>query len=179
MLLEYSYEKANKVLTMFNEGKLATLEIHNVSPSDDDKKFVMDYTLVSEYPTSQQMRIKKAMSNPESFTVRMRITEILNKFIENQITNTVVRFNLSFTAVETLICRSNVQSQFSGNSSVVTDKEIQSCIDKFDNIITKMGIGSTKLDNVYRKEGSGRNKKNIPVTLSDLSDMLRHILMEE
>ena len=49
--------------------------------------------------------------------------------------------------------------------------------DKLDALITKMGVGSVKLD-VYKKEGSGKNKRTTAVTLSELTDIIRRTLME-
>ena len=113
MLLEYSYDNANKILAMFNDGKLATLNVHPVMVSKEESKFVMEYTLVTEYPSDQQMKIKKTMSNPNSYPVRMRVAEQLNQFIEAFAVDAVINFTLSFTAVESLVCRSNSQCQIS------------------------------------------------------------------
>lgn len=177
MLLEYSYDNANKILAMFNDGKLATLNVHPVMVSKEESKFVMEYTLVTEYPSDQQMKIKKTMSNPNSYPVRMRVTEQLNQFIEAFAVDAVINFTLSFTAVESLVCRSNSQCQFSNGATNTTDKQINDCVDKLDALITKMGVGSVKLD-VYKKEGSGKNKRTTAVTLSELTDIIRRTLME-
>lgn len=176
MLLDYNYDNANKVLAMFNEGKLATLNVSCLIP--EEKKYVMEYTLVTEYPSDCQIKIKKAMSNQNSYPVRMRVTELLNQFIENQATDTVINFNLNFTAVDSLICKSTSQCQFGSNTACITDKQLCECLDDLDGIITKMGVGPVKIDNLFRKEGSGKNRKNVPVTLSDLSATIRQALME-
>jgi hypothetical protein len=177
MLLEYSYDNANKILAMFNEGKLATLNVHPVVVSKQESKFVMEYTLITEYPSEQQVKIKKAMSNPNSYPVRMRVTEQLNQFIEASAVDAIINFTLSFTAIEGLVCRSSSQCQFGNAITNTTDKQIKDCVDKLDALITKMGVGSVKLE-VYRKEGSGKNKRNVPLTLSEVTDVIRQTLME-
>lgn len=177
MLLNYNYDNANKVLAMFNEGKLATLNIER--PVSNEKKFVMNYTLVTEYPSDYQMKIKRAMSNPNSYPVRIKVTELFNQFIENQATDTVIEFSLYFTAVDSLICKCTSKCQFGGNNDCVTGEQIEECIDDLDGIITKLGIGSVKVDNWFKKEGAGKNKRNVPLTLTDLSIMIRHALMGE
>ena len=177
MLLEYNYDNANKVLSMFNEGKLATLNIRQVVVPEEGLKYVMEYSLTTEYPSEQQMKIKKAMSNANSYPVRMKVTEQLNQFIEANAVDGVISFSLSFNATDDLVCRSTSQCQFSNNAFNTTDKQISDCIDKLEGLVTKMGIGPVKLQ-VYRKEGSGKNKRHVQLTMSDLTDIIRHALME-
>jgi hypothetical protein len=40
-----------------------------------------------------------------------------------------------------------------------------------------MGVGSVKLE-VYRKEGSGKNKRNVSLTLSEVTNVIRQTLIE-
>ena len=172
MLLEYSYDNANKILNMFNEGKIATLEIAPVAGSD---KFAMEYTLITEYPSAQIAKIRLAMSNPNSFSVRTKVTHLLNEFIEHQTTNTVVKFRLSFSAINSMVCSSSSVCQY-GNTHVSTlSKEISDCVDNLERLVTKLGISYNSVPDMYCKKGK---KKNMPVTVKDLVTVLKNILEE-
>jgi hypothetical protein len=107
----------------------------------------------------------------------MRVTEQLNQFIEASAVDAIINFTLSFTAIEGLVCRSSSQCQFGNAITNTTDKQIKDCVDKLDALITKMGVGSVKLE-VYRKEGSGKNKRNVSLTLSEVTNVIRQTLME-
>lgn len=179
MLLEYSYDKANTVLNYFKNSELATLDIRTIKgEKDDEPKFVMEYTLIKDYSEPKQNLIRKILS--DSLPERLRLTDILNQFIENQILKNVNEFSLKFNAVNVRKCEivySYSYKQSSKNRDLI--KELTECLEQYDSIVTEMGIADQTVANVYRREGSGRNKKNIPLTIKEIGNILRQSLSEE
>lgn len=176
MILEYSYDKANTVLDYFKQSKLATLDIRTVDERGETK-FVMEYTLIEEYPEERQRLIKEVLAN--SLPERLQLTNMLNQFIENQILNNVNSFTLKFNAVKVRKCEIKYSSSY--KQTVVNEnltRELIECLERYDNIITKMGISDQPTANIYRKEGQGRSKKYVPLTIKDVANTLRRSLKE-
>ena len=179
MILEYNYDKANKVLEYFKNGDIAYLSIQQkVKGSEGESEFVMEYILITDYPEPKQNLIRTALSN--SLPLRLDVISLLNKFIENQITDNVSEFYLTFNAVNVQKC--TIDYRFTCKSkvnNVCKHVELLNCLDRFDSLITKMGVSDTKLENVFKKEGSNRSKKYTQLTISDISKALRDTLAEE
>lgn len=181
MILEYSYDKINMVLDYFKQSKLATLDIRTIKEKriDGETKFVMEYTFVEDYPEPRQSLIREVLA--DSLPERLQLTNVLNQFIENQILDNVNEFSLKFNAVKVRKCEIIYSSSY---KQVITEgknniKELEKCLEKLDRIITDMGVGDNTTANIYRKEGNGRNKKYIPLTVKDVSNTLRKSLVEE
>ncbi len=177
MLLEFSHENANKVLALFNEGNIAQLNVQSVV-TDAGKRFVFNYITMDSLEPSRKSIAVRVLNHPNSYMTRMRVTELLNQFIENMATNTVVRFGLEFSVLERSVPVLNTQVQFAKPSNTVKDDDIQDCIKSLDNVVTKMGIGPIKIAGVFRREGTGKGKKNVPLTVSEIVDELKTILNE-
>ena len=177
MLLEFTHENANKVLALFNEGNLAQLNVNPVVV-DNERRFVFNYVTMDSLDTHGKSIALKTLNNPNSYMTRMRVTEILNKFIENMATNTVVRFELEFSVINRATVLLNTQVQFAKESNTVTDKSIKDCLDELSGIVTKMGVAPVKVDGIFRREGAGKHKKNVTMTVSGVVDVLKEILTE-
>lgn len=181
MILEYNYDKGNYILELFKNAELATLNIKTVRERriDGETKFVMEYTLVKDYAEPRQQLIRDALS--ESLAERLQIVAVLNQFIENQIQNNVNDFSLKFNAVKVRKCEISYSSSYKQTQPQKVDllKELIDCLERYDHIVTEMGISSQAIGNIYRKEGAGRNKKYVPLSIKDMGDILRHSLMEE
>ena len=181
MILEYSYDKGNFILDLFQKAELATLEIKTLKEKgiDGETMFVMEYTLVEDYQEPRRKMIKEVLS--ESLAERLQIVTLLNQFIENQIQNNVNNFYLKFNAVKVKRCEISYSSSYkqAQPQKINLLKELIGCLEKYDRIITEMGISNQTTANLYRKEGSGRSKKYIPLTIKDVGNILRHSLMEE
>ena len=176
MILEYSYDKANHILDLFKKAELATLEIKTVKDKDNTR-FVMEYTLIEDYTETRQELIREALS--ASLAERLQLANVLNQFIENQVLNNVIDFSLRFNAVRRK-CEITYSSSYKqAPQSVDLLQELKNCLERYDHIITEMGIADQTTANIYRKEGSGRNKKYIPLTIRDVANTLRHSLMGE
>ena len=177
MILEYSYDKGNKILDLFKKSELATLEIRKVK-DNDDYKFVMEYTLIKDYTEDRQKAIKEVLS--ESLAERLQLANVLNQFIENQILNNVVDFSLKFNAVKVKKCNITYSSSYKqAVQNISLLQELVNCLERFDYIVTEMGIADQPTSNIYRRDGSGRNKKYIPLTIKDVSNTLRQSLAED
>lgn len=179
MILEYSYDKAVKVLEYFKNGDIAYLSIQpQVKGSEGESTFAMEYTLITDYPEPKQNLIRTTLSN--SLPLRLDIVSLLNKFIENKTIDNIDEFYLTFNAVNVqkcdidyrLTCKSKV-------NDVCKHNELANCLDRLDSIITKMGVSDTKVENVYCKEGGSRSKKYTQLTISDISKVLREMLSED
>lgn len=177
MILEYSYDKCNKIIELFKNSELATLEIKKVK-NNEDEHYIMEYTLIADYTEDRQTAIRNALS--ECLAERLQLVNILNQFIENQILNNVVDFSLKFNAVRVKKCVITYSSSYKqAPQDISLTQELINCLERYDNIITKMGISDQKINNVYRKEGNGRNKKYISLTIKEIGNVLRQSLMED
>ena len=177
MIYEYDYDKGNIVLDHFKKSELATLEIKTVK-ENEETKFVMDYTFVKDYTEQRQNTIREALTN--SLSERLRLANILNQFIENQVLDNVIDFSLKFNAVSVRKCEITYSSSYKQTPKDTNLlNELKKCLERYDHIITEMGIASQAVMNVYKKEGSGRNRKYIPLNIKDIGDILRQSLAEE
>lgn len=179
MILEYSYDKANMVLDYFKQSKIASLDIKTVKERrpDGETAFVMEYTLVEDYPEPRQSLIREVLQN--SLQERLQLANVLNQFIENQILDNVNDFSLKFNAVKVRKCEIAYSSSYKQavKDTNLTD-ELVKCLERFDRIVTEMGIADHETANVFRREGSGRNKKYVALTIKEVGDTLRQSLTE-
>ena len=177
MLLELTYENSNKLLNLFNEGRIAYLDIKPVNVNETTK-YVANYTMLNTLTGETKENAEKLLNNSNTYVIRMRVTELINKFIENLVTDTIIRFSLEFSVVNTVSALINSQIQFAKPSNTVTDKDIKECFDKLDSIITKMGISSVKIQNVYKREGTGKGKRNSPISVGELAELIKNNILE-
>ena len=174
MLLEYNYDKAMKVLKLMQDSALASLHI-----SEHDGVCVMEYTLVGDYPDVQQVVIKRTLA--ASISKRLALLSLFNDFIVTKSAGKDIHLNLTFNAVNVRECE--VIYSISGHPLIRREElnnveELRRCLERYDELITNMGISNQKIPNVYRKEGSGKTKKTSPVTMSDFVLFLREALRE-
>lgn len=176
MILEYNYDNGNKILNLFKESKLATLDVKTVKDGDEIK-FVMEYTLVEDYPEARQELIKEVLA--ESLSERLQLANVLNKFIENQAIDNVNNFVLKFNTVKVRKCEisysSSYKQQIKETSSV---EELMKCLEKLDHIIVEMGISNQEIPGLFMKDGKGKSKKYVPLTIKDMEFTLRQLLTE-
>lgn len=179
MLLEYSYDKANDILEMFKQSELASLTISKGEKDESGvSTFVMEYTLIKDYPEPKQNMIKAVLT--DSLPERLQLSSILNQFIENQILDNVNDFSLKFNAVNVRKCEINYSSSYKQQvENVSLINQLLNCIERYNTIITKMGIADQTSKNIYRKEGGNRQKKYTLLTMKDIGDTLRDSLREE
>lgn len=177
MLLEFSYENATKVLGLFNEGDIAQLTVKPVEV-ENERKFVFNYITLKELDAHDRSVAMKTLNDSNSYLIRMRVTEMLNKFIENMATNTVTRFELEFSVIGRTTVLLNTQVQFAKEANTITDKSIDSCFKDLNDIVTKMGITSVKVNGIFRREGSGKGRKHIQMTVGEVVEALQTILTE-
>ena len=186
MLLEYNYDNGHKILEAFKNSELATLNISTVKEKDSNDKvrFVMEYTLIKDYPEERQAAIRDILAN--SLSERLQLVNILNKFIENQILDNVNNFSLKFNTVKVRKCEIFYSFSFGSKVGIGSNqgetsslKDLTTCLEKFDHIIIDMGIANQSTDSIYRREGTGRSKKYIPLTFKEVSDILRQSLVED
>lgn len=182
MILEYSYDKGNLILEYFKKSELASLNIKTIKPTKkgDETKFVMEYTFIKDYPEPKQNLIRKVLA--ESLPERLQLTNVLNQFLENQILDAVNDFSLRFNAVNVRKCEISYSSSYNAVKSAAPKNllnDLTKCLERFDYIVTEMGIADQATTNIFKKEGSGRNKKYVPLTIKDVGNTLRQSLMEE
>lgn len=185
MILEYNYDKAMSILELFKNGEIAYLSIKQQEIPDDNPKFIMEYILIKDYPEDKQNCIRVALSN--SLQLRLNIVNLLNSFIENQIVNNVDVFNLTFNAVNVSKCNINYTLTYKSkfvydciaNNSTCNHTDLVDCLDKLDSIINKMKVSNTKIDNIFKREGTGRNKKYTQLTVADTVSLLKELLTED
>ena len=177
MVLEYSYDKANEILTLFKDSKIATLNIQPTK-SEDGIVYLIDYTLIDTYVENKQKNMRKVLN--ESLPERLRVAELFNNFIEHQTLNNVEEFKLFFNIVDVNKCEINYFASFGDKANNISDiAQLEKCLEQCDSLITKMGICDITIPNVFRKEGAGKNRKTIPLTVKDITKSLRLALMEK
>lgn len=173
MILEYSYDKANRILDLFKESKIATLEIKKTG-AEDDATYVMEYTVLTDYTEPKQVRIKEALS--ESLPERLKLTTILTTFVENQILDNVKDFGFKFNAVNARKCEVSYFATY--KNQVVEEnclvKQLERCLERYDYIITKMGATDQQTE-LFKKE-PGKGKKYSQLTLGEVGLELRQAL---
>ena len=176
MILEYNYDKANEVLELFKNSKLATL---NIQPQNTEHGvvYLMEYTLIENYVDTKQEKMRQVIN--ESLPERLRIAELINDFIEHQAIGNVREFNLFYNIVDTNKCEVSYTASFGQEYNNVSDiKQLQKCLEWYDTIITKIGVGDLTIPNVVKT--NGKNRKNItPITLKDFAGIIRHTLSKE
>lgn len=174
MILEYNYDKAMKVLELLKHNELANLMISETG----DGIPVMEYKLINEYPGYIQRQIRRTLE--EAMARRLQLIELLNNFIVSKAANEEIHLNLTFNAVSVRKCK--IEYSYEGRLLKATDeqntlKALNACLERIDSLLVSMGVSSQKID-VFRKEGSGRGKKYIPLTLKDFTCIVRKSLEE-
>lgn len=177
MILEYSYDKANEILALFKDSKIATLDIQEKT-AGEDKTYVMEYSLIDSYVEKKRSDMHKVLSN--SLPERLRVAELLNDFIEHQSLNNVKEFKLHFNIVDVHRCEVTYSASFGQEANNMSDiQQLQKCLEQYDSIITRMGVSDITVPNIFRKEGSGKNRKNVSLTVKEIGEALRHALVEK
>lgn len=173
MIVEYSYDNAMEVLDLLKQSQIATLEVRNVEGTG----YVMEYTTLSEYSDELQTRISRTLRN--GLAQRINLMNVFNQFIEKEALNEVKVFSVSMDANRDVI-KCTLTHSFTGTpitpaSSVVTLKE---SLEKISVAVTNMG--ATDLQTAaYKREGTGRNRKYVQLTLGDLVSIIREALKDE
>lgn len=174
MILEYSYDKANKILELLKESQLASLTVTKAKDT-----YVMEYTLISDYPEQKQGLIRKVLS--EALPQRLKLVNLMNQFIEKQILNLVDDFSIKFNSVNVRQCDFKYAYGFKDDGSIQSQEPIQTietCLEQLENTVTKMGVAKQQVP-VYRREGTGRNKKYIQLTVQEFIATIRQSLEEQ
>ena len=178
MMLEYNYDNGIAILDHFKKSELATLYIKTIKTMDKSK-FVMEYTLVNDYPEHAQEKIKLILSN--SLSDRLQLINVLEQFIENVTLNNVNNFSLRFNALVRKKCELNYSFSYKVNKDskhAYSINDLIECLETYDRIVTEMGIHSQEIPKVFKKN-SGKNKKLTPVTIKEIGDILRKSLLGE
>ena len=176
MILEYNYDNGMSILEYIKKSELVTLTIKQTK--DSNQKFVMSYTLISDYSEKSQDIIKEVLSN--SLEDRLQLINILNQFIENQSLGNVNSFCLDFNSLSSKKkCEIYYSSSYKTNEQKDNPiQELIQCLENYDSIVTKMGIHSQEVPKVFKK-CNGKGKKFAPVTFKELGDILRTSLLGE
>lgn len=177
MILEYNYDNGNKILDLFKESKLATLDIKTVR-DNEETKFVMEYSLIEDYPETRQDIIRKVLN--DSLSERLQLVNVLNKFIENQILDNVIDFSLKFNTVKVSKCEIAYSYSYkqSATTSVSSIAELTKCLEKYDRLVTEMGIAD-QVTPVFKRDGNGKSKKYSQLTIGEISDVLRQAIEDK
>lgn len=178
MLFEYSNEKANKILDLLKDNKIATLAVNQVG---NNNTYILEYTLIEEYKEKEQKAIRKTLEN--SLPVRVNIITILNQFIENKSLNLVNTFSLKFSAVAVKVCSFGYSYSFKSSSSIYCSnsyltKEIMNHIEDCQVLIRRTGASDQKINCYTQVDGQGKRKKYRQLTLGEFCQILKESLKE-
>jgi len=161
MITEYNYDNAMKVLEQFKDSNIATLYIKN-----ENGICVMEYTLVESY--HPELRDKISARLRTVMPQRLGLIKILNDFIITRTVDPSVSLNLEFNAVES--DKPKILYTLNGNMLQSEDYVglLDKCMNKIDFLTGKLGIGNLPVDGLFRKIGTGKGRKHIPVTVKDV-----------
>lgn len=171
MLLEYSYDKFNDIIDKFEKSEVASLDI----TQSDSGAFVMSCVLIDELPEPKQNLVRAALA--ASLPDRIEILNVLNQFMEVQIMDGVNSFSLHFNAIN--VKEKCEISYFSSFKPVMEDTgksllvELEKCLEHYDLLVTKLAVSDVEIENVFTRTSGSRNKKYVPVTLSDFGNVIR------
>lgn len=173
MILEYNYDNGNKILDLFKESKLATLDIKPIQDGEN-VKFAIEYTLIEDYPEARQELIKKVLN--DSLSERLQLVNVLNKFIENQILKNVKSFCLKFNTVKVNKCEISYSASYKQSLQTVSPiAKLTQCLEEYDRLVIEMGIAD-QVTPVFKRDGGGKSKKYSQLTIGEISDVLRQAI---
>lgn len=184
MLLECNHETLTTLLDLFNSGKIATLSIKKTDDGSGHEKLVMDYSLVSEYPEGQQKVINNLFSNLASYPKRIKVAELLNELIKYDALKAVVNFDLEFSAAGRTSILLNSFTEYGKSNDEENNINIEECsiegaMSVIEREIIDRGIKKTVIPNIFTKTGTGRNRKETKITVSDLFEIMKNLFTEE
>lgn len=169
MLLEYSYDNGMMVLDFLKRNKIVTLTISRKMDRD-----MIEYTLFDEYLESKQNRIRQVLEN--SMAKRLSLITLLDNFIVTKSAGKNVMLSLKFSALNGPIAE--LTYQLIGDPALAEQMhddygDMQKALENIENLSTRLGIINTPLNKVFRKEGAGRNKKQVQLTVGDFIRIMR------
>lgn len=174
MILEYSYDSAIKILELLKSGNIVTLSIDN-SEIEGRKSFIIDYTTLDCYSEINQQQITETMLH--SLPERLNTIKKFQLFLENQILNNVESFNLKFNAFKVRKCELVYDYRFkeaiASQSQPNFIEEMIGCLERFENLMIKAGVGGTETDIYFKEANNGKSKKYIKLTLAEVSEAMR------
>lgn len=187
MILYYTYDKMKKIIEMFEREEICSIKIEKVPGLLNTKdSYSIEYIRFSELSGSVLENARKIfeLCLPE----RIRVMQMLNDFIEHSLVNAVKNFDLIFKTDCVNYRVFNYTIQFDDISNIASAPEIKEheyiqpkdnmkrllqALSYYDDVVLDMGIANQKIPNVFRKEGTGKNRKSIPVTIKDIGDLVR------
>lgn len=174
MLLQYSYDDAMTLLDLLKENKIGRLSVR-----EKDGVTAIEYRLISEFPHPTQVKAQQVLS--ESLHERLYLVKLWNDFVISKSIGRDVRLYINFNAmnVEKLEFLHTIVGDLAYSQGENTEYEkLQRCLESLERTLTHLGVHGQKLLNVYRKEGTGRSKKQYPITLGDLVHYVRKAVEE-
>lgn len=174
MLLQYSYDNAMEILDLLKANKIGKLHVQ-----ERNGEIAIEYNLISEYPHPTQVRAQQLLS--DNLNERLFLVKLWNDFAISKSAGRDVHISIHFNVIYTK--QLEFTHSLSGNLLYSTPEnteyeKLQRCLEALERTMTHMGITGQQLVNVYRKEGSGRSKKHIPLTLGDLVFYVRKAVEE-
>lgn len=167
MVSEYSYDVITKVIDLFQQSKIVTFDINDV-----DGQAVIDYTTTEDYDASERLAISHALR--DSLGLRLYVSNLLNQYIEKKSLDEVIKFIAKFNAYGVKQCKFDSSHQFSGRqlSQKAATQMLEKGLEQIDRAIVNMGV-SDQTTSFYRREGSGKSKKYVALTMQEVAEMLR------
>lgn len=164
MLLQYNYDVAMDLLELLKKNEIGRLAV-----KEKDGVIAIEYELISKFPHPTQVKAQKLLS--ENLHDRLYLIKLWNDFVVSKSAGRDVHLDITFNVINTdkfefthLLVGNLIYSK-PGN----TDYErVNRLLDALEHTLTHMGVHGQQLVSVYRKEGTGRSKKHIPLTLGDL-----------
>ncbi len=168
MLMQYSYENAMDILDLLKNNKIARLKV-----SEKDSIVAIDYTLTSNLSYPAQEESNKILE--KSLNERLYLFKLWHDFIISKSAGRDVHLDVYFNTVDTkkLDFSHCVVGNFIYSDDGNTDYEKAiHALRVVSKMLNKLGISKQQVGNIYRKDGTGRSKKYVPLALDDLVDCL-------
>ena len=167
MISEYSYDVITKVIDLFQQSRIVTLNIE-----DCNEQALIDYTTTEDYDASERLAISHTLRN--SLGTRLYVSNLLNQYIEKKSLDEVTKFFATFNAYGVKQCKFESSYQFSGKpfSQKTNTEMLKKGLEQIDRAIVNMGVSDQKTE-LYRREGSGKSKKYVALTMQEVAEKLR------
>ena len=171
---KYSYDEVKELIRQFGNSNVAQIDLED----KEDGTFALSYLLISDVQNIKSVRNMDSLIR-KNLAKRLYISDLLNRYLEKKSLGKVMNFCIHFNIKDT----ETLELTSSWGYTTLPDSHndhvdyLNKCLEQYDMLITKLGAVDQQVE-LYRKTGKGKRCKYEPVTLGDISEVLRKALEE-
>lgn len=174
MVAVYNNEKALDIISLLDACQIVTLDIFlDDSLGQESAEYVLKYTILSEYPESEQEIIQKKINHGTSYFIKA-VREV-SKFTDMKSNNSVKGFALAFDIRENKLKVNKIYQKEETKDEL---NDFHGLIKKIEMFVIEAGEENKKL-NAYNKipNPNGKRPKYEQMTLKEVIDILKSMEM--